>query len=79
LWFILGVVNVQGKDLSCALNMYEGMQIHLKAFVTLALDRSGSSVLRPCVNSPQGTHWMSYSTVLDVLEMTTDTLKILIL
>jgi hypothetical protein len=52
------VVNVQGKDLSCVLNMYGGMQIHLKAFVTLALDRGGSSVLCPCVNSPQGTHWI---------------------
>ena len=83
LWFILRVVNVQGTDLSCVFNMYGGVQIHLKAFVTLALDRSGSLVLCPCVNSPQGTHWignwMSYSTGLDVLEMTTDMLKILIL
>lgn len=63
--------------------MYGGMQIHLKAFVTLALDRSGSSVLYPYVNSPQCTHWkgnwMSYSTGLDILEMITDTLKVLIL
>lgn len=62
--------------------MHGGVQIYLKAFITLALDRSGSSVLRPCVSSPQGTHWigswMSYSTGLDVVEMTTDMLKILI-
>ena len=63
--------------------MYGGMQICLKAFDTLALHRSGSSVLYPCVNSPYCTHWignwMSYNTGLDVLEMTRDTLKILIL